>query len=384
MSAVLEQQAPARGDRPRRLSPVAARALGLWAATRVATFVAATAGAWLLTPVRGADVPPLLALWDQWDVGLFRKVAQFGYTGYPEHYLDPGIEAFFPGYPLLLRGAHLLVPSWTGAGMLVSLLAGAVALVALAQLAEHEGVPGDRAVLYLLASPYAVFLAAAYSESLFLALALPGWLAARRGRWATASVLVALATTVRITGAFLAAALVVELLVQTRGRPGRAAGWLVLPPLALAGYWGYLWALTGDPLRWFTAQGEGWQRELTAPHTAFLSTLQYASSGRLRADYAWTFTAEILAVVTGFVVVGVLLRRRRWAEATYVGLGVTALATSTVYLSVNRATLLWFPLWLLLAGAAARRPWVHTAYLAVAAPLGVVAVVAFTSGRWLG
>ncbi len=79
-----------------------------------------------------------------------------------------------------------------------------------------------------------------------------------------------------------------------------------------------------------------------------------------------------------------LVRRRRWAEAVYVGLGVGALATSTYYLSVDRATLLWFPLWLLLAGATARRPWLHAAYLSTAAPLSVVLALAFTSGRWIG
>ncbi len=364
--------------------PAVRSALGLWIATRVAVLVASAVGAWTLGPGLAVAVPPFLVRWDQWDVGLFRKVAQYGYQGYPDRYPDPGIEAFFPGYPLLLRVVHVVVPSWTAAGMVVSALALGVAVACLAALAEHEGVAPDRAVLYLLVSPYAVFLAAAYSESLFLALALPGWLAARRGRWATASVLVALATTVRISGAFLAAALVVELLVQTRGRPGRRAGWLLLPPAALAGYWGYLWALTGDPLRWFTAQQEGWQRELTAPHTALLATLRYAGSGRLRTDYAWAFSAEIVSVLVGVVVVGVLLRRHRWSEATYVGLSVGALATSTVYLSVNRATLLWFPLWLLLAGASARRPWLHVAYLSLSVPLSVIGVVAFTSGRWLG
>ncbi len=81
---------------------------------------------------------------------------------------------------------HLLVPHWTAAGLLVSLVAGAVAAVALARIAALH-LPGSRAggraALFLLVSPCAVFLAAGYSEALFLALALPAWLAARRQRW---------------------------------------------------------------------------------------------------------------------------------------------------------------------------------------------------------
>jgi hypothetical protein len=99
---------------------------------------------------------------------------------------------------------------------------------------------------------------------------------------------------------------------------------------------------------------------------------------------AWSFGAEVLAVLVGVLLTAVLLRRRRWGEATYVGLSVAALATSTYYLSVGRATLLWWPLFLLLAAASERRAWVHPAYLALSAPLMALLVLTFTSGRWVG
>ncbi|MDP9436547.1 MAG: hypothetical protein M3P93_15670 [Actinomycetota bacterium] len=371
-------------DRLRALPPVVPVVLGLWLATRAATALATWAASELLPGRRADQVPGFVERWTRWDVDLFRKVAEHGYTGFPADYPDRGIEAVFPGYPLVLRLVGLVVPSWTVAGLLVSLVGGAVAVVALARLAALEGAPGERAVLVLLLSPYAVFLAAAYSEALFLALALPGWVAARQGRWAAASVLVALATTVRITGLFLAVALVVEHLVRRRGRPDRSTAWLALPFAALAGYWGYLWALTGDPLRWFSAQREGWERRLTAPHDALRATLRLAADPAVRSDYGFSFAAEVVAVAVGVGLAVVLLRRRRWSEATYVGLSVGALATSTFYLSVDRATLLWFPLWLLLAEVSARRHWVLPAYLTLSAPLSLVLAVAFTSDRWVG
>ena len=368
----------------RRLTPDDVACLAVWGASRVAVAVLAVGGAWLLSGARAGQVEGFLQRWDRWDVGLFRKVAEHGYTGYPSDYPDRGVEAFFPGAPLVLRLVHVVVPSWTAAGLLVSLVAGAGASVALGRLARLDGAPPARAVTCLVLSPYAVFLFAGYSEALFLLLALWGWLCARQDRWGAAGLLVAAASTVRISGLFLACGLVVHHLVVRRRRDGREAVALLAPFLAVAGYFGYLWALTGDPLRWFAAQETGWDRRTTPPWQALATTLSAARDPSQPAEHAWSFTAEIAAVAVGLVLVGVLLHRRRWGEATYVGLSVGALATSTSYLSVGRATLLWWPLFVLLALAGARRPWLHTAYVAVSAPLMALLVLAFTSGRWVG
>jgi hypothetical protein len=359
-------------------------ALGVWLWSRLAVLVAASAGGWALS---GQPAPALrgpVERWASWDADLLRKVAEFGYAGARERRPEEAVEAFFPGFPVVLRAVHLAVPDWTAAGLLLSLVAGTVAAVALGRIAALDGVDGGRAVLYWAAAPPAVFLAAGYSEALFLAAALPGWLAARQGRWAAAGLLVAAACTVRVNGAFLAAALVVQYLVASRGRLRPDVLWLLAPGLALAGYAAYLRATTGDWLRWFSAQEEGWDRRLTWPWEAFARTLDGARSTTLASDYVLSYRLEIVAVGVGLALTGVLLTRRRWAEATYVGLSVTALATSTFYLSVARSALLWFPLWVLLAAAGGRRPWVHAGYLAVATPLMVLGVVAFTTGRWWG
>lgn len=371
-----------RGDRASAAPDLAA--LGVWLASRVAVAVLSLGGAWTLSGASGDSVEGFLRRWDRWDVGLFRKIAEHGYAGYPQSYPDRGIEALFPGSPLVLRAAHLVVPDWTAAGLLVSLLAGAAASVALGRLAVLEGVSGSRAVLYLVLSPYAVFLFAGYSEALFLALALWGWLCARQDRWVLASLLVAAAATVRISGLFLACALVVQYAVAHRGTVRRDAVALAAPFLGVGGYFLYLWWLTGDWLRWSHAQAEGWGRELTAPWQALRATLDAAGHPGQSAELAWSFRAEVLAVLVGVVLTIVLLVRRRWGEGVYVGLSVAALATSTFYLSVGRASLLWWPLFLLLAAAAERRPWLHPLYVAVSAPLMALLVLTFTAGRWVG
>ncbi len=60
------------------------------------------------------------------------------------------------------------------------------------------------------------------------------------------------------------------------------------------------------------------------------------------------------------------------------------LGTSYWYMSIPRASLLWWPLWTVAAGWTLRRPRLPTAYAAVAAPLMTVLTVAFTAGRWAG
>jgi hypothetical protein len=50
-------------------------------------------------------------------------VAEHGYAS--DAYDGVGIEAFFPGFPLVLRAVHVVVPDWTAAGLLVSTESGA-------------------------------------------------------------------------------------------------------------------------------------------------------------------------------------------------------------------------------------------------------------------
>lgn len=96
------------------------------------------------------------------------------------------------------------------------------------------------------------------------------------------------------------------------------------------------------------------------------------------------FGAELVATVVGLALTVALLRWRRWGEATWVGLQVVAFATSYWLFSVPRATLLWWPLWIVIAVLAARRRWILWAYLVISLPLMAVWATTFLTGRWAG
>lgn len=383
----------------RRRLPLPDRAdldvLGLYLLTRLGLWTLAGCVRWLFPADGGAKRPaPLLAPWQQWDWNHYLHIARDGYFPAGAGPWTAGWdnrEAFFPGFPLALRAVHTLVPDWAAAGALVSFVSGAVAVLALARIARHQfplAHPGTgrRAVLFLLLSPCAVFLAAGYTEALFLALALPAWLAALRRNWPAAAVLAALACTVRVSGLFLVAALALHfVLTAARDRTAwRAAPWLGLPLFGPALYSWYLQARTGDWMAWKHAQERGWYRDFHTPWESWSHTWSAAFGHAQPTGYALMWRAELLAMALGLGLLALLVRGRRWPEALYTGLTLWALGTSYWYTSVPRSTLLWWPLWIGLAVWSTRRPWIRSGYLCVVAPLGTVVAVTFLTGRWAG
>ncbi|MEU2069495.1 mannosyltransferase family protein [Streptomyces anulatus] len=378
-----------------RLTAADRAVLWLYLLTRISLWITAHFARWLFPARPGArEAAPVLAPFQRWDANHYLHIARDGYfpagagpwtSGWDNR------EAFFPGYPFLLRAVHTVVPDWTAAGLLISFVAGAVAVLALARIARAylpEDAAGRRTAALFLLSPCAVFLAVGYTEALFLAFALPAWLAAVRHRWALAAVLTALATTVRVSGLFLAAAVALLFVLTAREkrdrRSWRAAGWMLLPALPPAAYSWYLHVYTGDWMAWKHAQERGWYRTFHTPWEAWANTWNGAFGHTQTTGYALMFQAELVAMLVGLALVAVLLYRRRWPEALYVALSLWALGTSYWYTSIPRATLLWWPLWIGLAALSLRRPWFRTAYLSVAAPVTTLVALTFLTGRWAG
>ena len=274
----------------------------------------------------------------RWDVVHFLDIARAGYE-------DPSAPAFFPGLPLLLRAGTVIGLPMVVTGVLVGLAGSAIAAAALFSM---FGAPA--ACLWLVA-PTAIFTVVGYSEAPFCAAAFWAWQKASQRKWGQAGLLAGLACTFRITGLFLLAALVVYALVQRSDLP-TAWLWLLIPVAVLEAYLVYLHYVTGSWLAWWDAQQTGWTRSLAPPWASFWHTIQASATSAWpdRPEVAWVFRAEIVAMVAGACATVWTCVRRRWAEAVYVGLQVVAFGTSWWYMSVNRAILVWFPLWGMLGG----------------------------------
>lgn len=370
-----------------RLGEPGRAALAVWGASRLGLVVTA----WLAPLLFIADAQPpgrWLGRWDRWDVGIFVRIARYGYFGDGS---DPTDVAFLPGFPGLLRAMHWIVPSWTVAGLVLSLAAGCVAAVGLARISALESSAEDsisaarNSVLFFALAPAAVFLAAGYTESLFAALAFSAWYSARNDRWRTAAVLAAAASCVRVNGLFLAAAIALEfLLAGSERRSWRQLPLLVVPTLPFIAYVVYLQAHTGDWLAWQHAQEVGWQRHFRDPVSAWRETWRAAFGRTQTGHVAWVFQLELLAVAAGVALTLFLMAVRRFPEALYVGLSLLALCTSTWFMSVPRAMLLWWPLWTLLGAAAVRWRILKTVYVCCVAPISVGIAILFFIGQWAG
>jgi Mannosyltransferase (PIG-V) len=228
----------------------------------------------------------------RWDSNWYVDIAQHGYR---HESVEP---AFFPLYPLLMRGLGEVVGSVVVAGVAISLAAFFVALVLLHRLTELELGPevARRAPLLLALFPTSLFFSAVYTEALFLALELGAFVAARRGRWALAGALGGLGAATRNTGWLLAPVLLALYLYGPRGdpppqrAPGRAARWrpryplrgdvlwIGLVPLGLAGYLIFMQVHFGDLLAPWHAQAH-FRRVFEGPLSAYWHGAEKAWDG---------------------------------------------------------------------------------------------------------
>jgi hypothetical protein len=347
--------------------------LGMWAAAHVSLFVLAWAAAWVYRT--DPSHAPLTGQFQHWDANFMSSIAQYGYFSRAS---AKNATAFFPGYPMVLAGAHLVLRNWVLSELVVSAVAGCFAVVSLTRLAGNR-----RAVLYLLTMPAAIFLMVGYAECLFLALAIPAWRSATLGRWWRAALLAELAGLVRPDALFLIPALAVMALTGPRGQRLASAAkvcWALAGPLA---YEAYLTVNSGWNA-WRKANQDGWGLHTVTPVSALKATWWGAFRHPFSAAYAFEFQLELGAMAVMVLATLAFLLYRHWPEAVYCGLAAVALGTQTWYQTGPRTVLLLFPICVALARLEVRRPWVRDVYLGVCAPLAAVVGLLFLAYQWAG
>jgi hypothetical protein len=235
--------------------------LGWWGAGRVVAIGTALA------------LKPTLWTLDRWDGVWYRMVARGGYLLVPGRQSDP---AFFPLYPIMLRGLHATGLNWGIAGPLLSnlaLLLGLWFFYALTREIFSEPL-ARRATIYLAIFPLSYVFSMTYPESVVLVLLAAAPLAAIRRRWWLATVCAGAAALARPEGLFLVLPLASIAWHQRRtltpARRGVALAAVLAPVTALASYSLYLDTVLHDPLAWSQAE-RAWGRQfrISGPYTAF-------------------------------------------------------------------------------------------------------------------
>jgi Mannosyltransferase (PIG-V) len=345
----------------------------------------------------------LFGTFAQWDTGWFIRIAERGYD-------VKETSAFFPVYPLVVRGLAFLIGSHLVAGVLISLVAAGIACVLLVELARP--VLGERgaadAVLYLSLYPLALVFTSLYAEGLFLALSVGSFLAATRGRAWVAGVCGGLAVATRLVGLALAPALLLLLLRRNATRREQLGPIAVLLlPAALLGYRLYLRAHFGDSnafthvlaLHWYRktprlgpvdglwdAVAAGWDGAVTL--VRHVPRMSGYPGGLTQADQlaAWN-VVHLLLLIAVLWLTWVAWRRLGWVLGLYAATVDVALLSSVVnrfpLQSVPRYAMLNFPLFLALAAVTQTRPRLRQVLLIGFGAVGTAAAIAFSRDVWV-
>ncbi|HEX3560914.1 MAG TPA: glycosyltransferase family 39 protein [Pyrinomonadaceae bacterium] len=324
-----------------------------------------------------------LAIWNRWDAPHYLDIARLGYV-------SQGVEArwivFYPLYPWLVRACASVLQDELVSAFFVSTLASLAAgllLYRLAELDEPEAV-ARASVFFMFIFPTSYFLHIGYTESLFIALAVGAFLAARVRRWWLAGLLGALASLTRINGLLLVPALAFEVLEEYRGE-GRRWRWEWLWVAAVGlGFGVYLlinWKVFGDPRAFLKMQDQYWSKSLTWPWVGIMAAWN-STWGRAPSEAQMVGWQEFFFVLLGLGLTVWAWLRLRASYAVWMTLNWLLWTSTKFVLSVPRYTLVMFPAYILLARACASRP-VLQAVVTVWSLLFLALFAArFVQGHW--
>jgi hypothetical protein len=343
------------------------RVLVLWTASRVAVVLL---GWWMSTrlgwhrTVEPWQTQPWTAL-TGWDTVYYLRIAHGGYA-------EGARLAFFPLYPLLIRGLEEI----TGLGDALASLAvsNAATLVALAGLYvlardRWSEMLAWRGVLYLVLSPYAFVLTLAYSESTFLAIVSWLFVFSDRRKHLPAALLGFLAGLTRVNGAVRVLPLAI---VAWRRRTVGSVCTALAPLAGLAVHMAWLQHEVGDPIAFVHAQGRWGGHATVPPFALFGELIDFVQTHQL---------VHLTAAVTVIVYLSLLVpiirervfERHRWEDVSYV-VGIFLLPMlAGILQSSGRFGLLAFPLFFALAQLGIERPLLHRAYVVFAPAVQVIA-----------
>lgn len=322
-----------------------------------------------------------LDIWNRWDSLRHIRLAQIGYSGAGS---DKADIIGFPLFPWLVRFFALVFQDYLLSAFIVSGIASVAAGLLLYKLvrADYSDSIARNSVWFMLIFPTAYFLHINYNESLFLALTVGCFLAARRQRWLLAGILGAFSCATRMNGLVIIPALMAEAFLQYRAtrRFQWQWSWILLAPFGFGVYLLVNQFVTGDPLTFLAVGREHFYKSLDLPWKGIVGTYnQMWNPETLNAEM--TGAQELAFVLLGLlctIACGIFLR----FSYTVWMFGNWLLFTSSGFiLSVPRYTLAMFPIFILFAKLAEKHFWlgVITAWSLL---LMALFIGQFVQGRW--
>jgi len=378
---MLPTTAPASGRTSSSIRP----ALVLAAAVAAALFAVSALAVAVLPHYDGPSPlytgPGWLSGWAQWDAGWYQFIADHGYVYSPG---QQGPVAFFPAYPMLMRGLALAVGNTFVAGMLITLASGIGATVLFWKWLQERLEPPAAwtALLLFVLFPYAFFMfGAVYADALFVVAVLGAFTLVERDRPWLAGLVGAVATAARPIGAVLVVALVVRVLERGE-RPGWRSTGVLLSGLGIGAFSAYLWVRFGDPLAFGTVQ-EAWDQE--ASSETWLKFRFFRDVVDIDSPLPWVaYMAHPVLTVLGLALVPRVFRRfgKGYGVFSLLLIGLSALGTKNFF-GMSRYVLAAFPCFAVAGEWVAARPRLRVVAPAVSGLGLVVLTAAFSRGYYL-
>ena len=374
--------------------------LPIYISIHLAFFVITCLAVLFVIPDFSWKVLPINTLWQswyRWDSVHYSYLAMHGYT-------DWWRTVFFPLFPLLERYLALVVGDPFIAGLVISNVAGLGMLIVLYRLVEEDfdSERAYRTALYLSVFPTAFFFAAAYTESLFLLLALLSFYCMRQGNWWLAGVFGFFATLTRSTGLLLLLPFCYEYLRQHQFKLKTIhfdvfGGTLIGAALGL--FMLYCYHRFHSFFPFTRAEHFMWSRDPQSPWFIIKNVIAgIAQSNGLLSFHALRNIIDASQIL--FILVLIILAvvgpwrfpRRLWVYAIYAIVLFVVLQTSPVRVnpirgpfplqSFPRYMLEVFPAFIVLAGLGKYRT-VHLSYVMVSGVVLFVLLSLFLTGHWV-
>ncbi|MBN1207525.1 MAG: hypothetical protein JXB05_21820 [Myxococcaceae bacterium] len=338
---------------------------------------AASAGAWRFHHKAGGAGGVGLADyfsmgWVAFDSSWYKLIAEQGY-----HY-TPGVQspvAFFPLYPLAIWAVMKLGLSVYGAGILITLLCGPLAVVLFTAWARTrvDERTALQAGLLLALYPFSFYLyGVMYSDALFLLLLVSAFFLLEKGHLLPAVLLGAIATAARPVAPAVVLGLLVRRLEWKRERGERWNLWDFLPVLSGLGFGLYLLYLQqkfGAPFAFVETQGSpGWDQAPGWRTWLKLAWFQMVFFGGNNAEVVVRYVTHALLTLGALALVWPTARRVGWGYAVFVLaiVGFPALGTKD-FMGGGRYLISAFPVFLTLALLLSERPRLRRGLMAVSA-----------------
>jgi len=314
----------------------------------------------------------------------FLTIAARGYQGFQ--------QAFFPFYPYLIRFfSKFIFHNYYVSGLFISNLSILIALFLLYKLIrlDFSEKCAQTAIIFLLIFPTAFFFGSVYTESLFLALVVGSFYAARKKQWLLAGLLGGFASATRLVGIFLFPALLVEwwqYKQQSKKQRILNLCWVFLSTGGLLFYMWYLKRTMGDPLYFVHVQSMfGANRtggKLILLYQVFWRYLKMILTTKMNVLY-FTVWLELLTSIMFLLLSIFTYYKMRLSYFVFMILAYLTPTLTGTFLSMPRFMLVLFPGFIILAIFSEKHSWFKIIYPVVSGILLVISTILFIRGYFV-